>query len=90
MKLITKELERTFSKYPIYSQEGMMLDAKVIVKYFNPAGAGTAPYKTGGAPRARAHRARPLPQKKKETTERQVIHEFSRTAWKKAQGTNGP
>lgn len=35
MKLITKELERTFSKYPIYSQEGMMLDAKVIVKYFN-------------------------------------------------------
>lgn len=41
MKLITKELERTFSKYPIYSQEGMMLDAKVIVKYFNPAGAGT-------------------------------------------------
>lgn len=41
MKLITKELERTLSKYPIYSQEGMMLDAKVIVKYFNPAGAGT-------------------------------------------------
>lgn len=41
MKLITKELERKFSKYPIYSQEGMILDAKVIVKYFNPAGTGT-------------------------------------------------
>lgn len=41
MKLITKELERTFSRYPIYSQESMILDAKVIVKYFNPIGAGT-------------------------------------------------
>ena len=41
MKLITKELERTFSKYPIYSQESMILDARVIVKYFNPVGAGT-------------------------------------------------
>lgn len=39
MKLITKELERTFSKY--YSQESMILDARVIVKYFNPVGAGT-------------------------------------------------
>lgn len=34
MELITKELERKFSKYPIYLQEGMILDAKVIVKYF--------------------------------------------------------
>lgn len=41
MKLITKELERTFSKYPIYSQESMILDARVIVKYFNLVGAGT-------------------------------------------------
>lgn len=41
MKLITKELERTFSKYLIYSQESMILDARVIVKYFNPVGAGT-------------------------------------------------
>lgn len=41
MELITKELERKFSNYPIYSQKSMMLDAKVIVKYFNPMGAGT-------------------------------------------------
>ena len=41
MELITKELEEKFEKYPIGSQEGMGGNAKVIVKYFNPVGAGT-------------------------------------------------
>lgn len=41
MMLITKELETTLSKYPIGSQDGKGMDAKVIVKYFNPCGAGT-------------------------------------------------
>ena len=41
MKLMTKELEKTFSKYPIYSQDGKGLDSIVIVKYFNPCGLGT-------------------------------------------------
>lgn len=41
MLLMTKELEKEFEKYPIGSQEGMMENAKVIVKYFNPCGVGT-------------------------------------------------
>lgn len=41
MKLMTKELEKTLKKYPIGSQEGKMFEAEVIVKYFNPCGAGT-------------------------------------------------
>lgn len=41
MMLMTKELETTLSKYPIGSQDGKGLDAEVIVKYFNPCGAGT-------------------------------------------------
>lgn len=39
--LMTKELEKTLSKYPIGSQDGKGMDAKVVVKYFNPCGAGT-------------------------------------------------
>lgn len=39
--LLTKELEKTLNKYPIGSQDGKGLNAKVIVKYFNPCGAGT-------------------------------------------------
>ena len=41
MKLITKELEKKFKKYPLYSQDGLGGDAKVIAKFFNPIGAGT-------------------------------------------------
>ena len=41
MKLWTKEVEKKASKYPIYSQSGKMLDSEVVVKYFNPYGAGT-------------------------------------------------
>ena len=38
MKLITEELEKKFEKYPLYSQDGKMGDAIVLVKYFNPLG----------------------------------------------------
>ena len=39
--LMTKPLEKKFEKYPLYSQDGKGGDAKVIAKYFNPAGNGT-------------------------------------------------
>jgi len=39
--LMTKELEKTLNKYPIGSQDGKGMDAKVVVKYLNPCGAGT-------------------------------------------------
>ena len=41
MKLLTKELENIFEKYPIGSQDGLRGNAKVIAKFFNPVGAGT-------------------------------------------------
>lgn len=41
MKLMTEELAKKFEKYPLYSQEGLLGESKVIVKYFNPSGAGT-------------------------------------------------
>lgn len=41
MKLMTKELERAFAKYPLYSQDGLGGDALVIAKYFRPGSAGT-------------------------------------------------
>ena len=41
MKLLTKEIEKKFERHPIGSQEGKMGDAVVLVKYFNPVGAGT-------------------------------------------------
>lgn len=41
MMLMTKELENKFEKYPFGSQEGLMEEAEVVVKYFNPCGAGT-------------------------------------------------
>lgn len=37
-KLITKELERTFEKYPFGSQRDKGLDALVIASYYNPCG----------------------------------------------------
>ena len=39
--LMTRELENTFINYPLGSQDGKGMDAEVIVKYFNPCGAGT-------------------------------------------------
>lgn len=41
MQLMTKELEGKFEKYPLCSQDDRGFDAEVIVKYFNPYGAGT-------------------------------------------------
>lgn len=41
MKLMTKEIERRLREAPIRSTDGQGEDAEVIVKYFNPCGAGT-------------------------------------------------
>lgn len=41
MKLVTKEIEKKFERNPIYSKDGQGLKAEIIVKYFNPYGAGT-------------------------------------------------
>ena len=41
MKLITKEIEEKFEKFPLGSQDGLGKDAQVIVKFFNPIGVGT-------------------------------------------------
>lgn len=45
MKLITKALEKTFAKYPMYSQDGKGNDAVVIAKFFLP-GSGFTWYVT--------------------------------------------
>lgn len=36
IKMMTKEIERCLEKHPIYSQAGLMGDAKVIAKFFDP------------------------------------------------------
>lgn len=41
MKLMTKEVEKKFEQYPLGSQDGKGDDAEIIVKFFNPFGAGT-------------------------------------------------
>lgn len=41
MKLITKALEKTFAKYPLYSQDGKGYNATVIVKFFMPSSSFT-------------------------------------------------
>ena len=41
MKLMTKEIEEKFKKYPLGSQDSLGGDANVLVKYFNPTGVGT-------------------------------------------------
>lgn len=40
-KILTKEIEKRFTKYPLYSQDGKGQDATVILKVFNPYGSGT-------------------------------------------------
>lgn len=40
MKLLTKEIENKFRKYGYCSQDGLGMDAKVLVKFFNPYGVG--------------------------------------------------
>lgn len=41
MKLMTKEIEKKFERFPLRSQDGKGLEAEVVVKYFYPYGAGT-------------------------------------------------
>lgn len=41
MKLTTAAIIKKFEKNPIGSQDGKGLEAKVLVKYFNPCGRGT-------------------------------------------------
>lgn len=41
MRLITKELEKRFEQFPLYSQEGKGFEAVIAVKYFSPFGSGT-------------------------------------------------
>ena len=41
MKLLTEEIIERFKEYPLYSQDGKGMDSDVLVKYFNPCGAGT-------------------------------------------------
>lgn len=41
MNLLTLEIEKKFREHPIGSQDGLGDGAEVLVKYFNPYGAGT-------------------------------------------------
>lgn len=41
MRLMTKTIEKALERSPLYSKDGQGVDAKVVVKYFNPCGAGT-------------------------------------------------
>ena len=41
MELMTKEIEKRLENFPIGSQDDKGMDAEVVVKYFNPYGAGT-------------------------------------------------
>lgn len=41
MKLMTQEIEEKLKEYPLHSQDGKGDEAQVVIKYFNPAGAGT-------------------------------------------------
>ncbi len=40
MRLLTKEIESTFEKHPLYSQEGSGKDSEVLVSYHVPGGPG--------------------------------------------------
>ena len=41
MELLTNEIINKFKEYPLYSQDGKGENSVVLVKYFNPCGAGT-------------------------------------------------
>ena len=49
MELLPNELKKVFEDFPLYSQDGKGKEAKVIAKYFNPAGRGTF-YALEGSP----------------------------------------
>lgn len=40
-KIMTKEIEKRFTKYPLYSQDGKGEESTVVLKVFNPYGVGT-------------------------------------------------
>ena len=41
MKLLTKAIEKKLEKFPLKSQDGRGLDAKVVCKFFSPVGPWT-------------------------------------------------
>lgn len=41
MELLTKAVEEKLNQFPYLSQDGKWMESEVIVKYFNPVGAGT-------------------------------------------------
>ncbi len=41
MKLMTREIEEKLAQCPLGSKDGQGYEAEVVVKYFNPCGAGT-------------------------------------------------
>lgn len=41
MKLMNAEIEKKLLDSPLYSKDGQGMNAEVVVKYFNPCGAGT-------------------------------------------------
>lgn len=41
MKLLNNELKEKFESYPLYSQDGLGLEATVLCKFFNPSGLGS-------------------------------------------------
>ena len=40
MELLTQAVEEKFKQFPYLSQDGKGMDAEVLVRYFNPLGAG--------------------------------------------------
>ncbi len=41
MQLMTADPKEKFKNFPLMSQDGKGMGAEVVVKYFNPIGAGT-------------------------------------------------
>jgi hypothetical protein len=41
VELLTNKIIKKFEEYPLYSQEDKGMESEVVVKYFNPCGAGT-------------------------------------------------
>lgn len=40
MKLMTKAIEKRLARHPLYSMGSLMMEAEIIVRYFNPYGRG--------------------------------------------------
>lgn len=48
MELMTEKLKKKFADYPIYSQDGAGIDARLVVKYFLPGSGATWLITEGG------------------------------------------